>query len=48
MMPMVAHNLVFSMQILGTAAPVLAERCVDRITADAAQCAHWLERSRRW
>jgi aspartate ammonia-lyase len=45
MMPMVAHNLVFSMQILGTAARVLAERCVDGITADAAQCAYWLERS---
>jgi fumarate hydratase class II len=29
MMPMVAHNLVFSMQILGTAARVLAERCVE-------------------
>ena len=45
MMPMVAHNLVFSMQILGTAARVLAERCVDGILADAAQCAYWLERS---
>ncbi len=45
MMPMVAHNLVFSMHILGAAARVLAERCVDGIAADAAQCAYWLERS---
>jgi aspartate ammonia-lyase len=45
MMPMVAHNLVFSMQILGTAVRVLAEKCVDGIAADAARCAYWLERS---
>jgi aspartate ammonia-lyase len=45
MMPLIAHNLVFSMGILANASRVLAERCVDGITADAAQCAHWLERS---
>src|SRR5881296_1680835 len=42
MMPVIAHNLLFSMTILTTATRVLAERSVDGITADAAQ---WLERS---
>src|SRR3989454_528375 len=45
MMPVIAHNLLFSMTILTTATRVLAERCVEGIEADAAQCAHWLERS---
>jgi fumarate hydratase, class II len=45
MMPVIAHNLLFSMLILSNATQVLAERCVEGITADAAQCAHWLERS---
>src|SRR5712664_397940 len=45
MMPVIAHNLLFSMSILTTATRVLTERCVEGIEADAAQCAHWLERS---
>ena len=45
MMPLIAHNLLLSMQILNSASRVLAERCVEGIEADAAQCAHWLERS---
>jgi len=45
MMPVIAHNLFFAMTIITTASRVLAERCVDGIEADAAQCAHWLERS---
>ncbi len=45
MMPVVAHNLVFGLEILAAAVRVLAERCVAGITADAAACAHWLERS---
>ena len=45
MMPVIAHNLLASMRILGNATRVLAERCVEGIEADAAQCAHWLERS---
>jgi len=45
MMPVIAHNLIGSMLILGNATRVLAERCVVGIEADAAQCAHWLERS---
>jgi aspartate ammonia-lyase len=45
MMPVMAHNIVFALVIVGNATRVFAERCVDGITADAAQCAYWLERS---
>jgi fumarate hydratase class II len=45
MMPVIAHNVVFSMMILANATRVLAERCVEGIEADADQCAYWLERS---
>ena len=45
MMPVIAHNLFFSMMILTNATRVLADRCVEGIEADAAQCAYWLERS---
>jgi len=45
MMPVIAHNLLFSMQILANASRTLAERCVEGIQANAEQCAHWLERS---
>ncbi|HXF96390.1 MAG TPA: aspartate ammonia-lyase [Gemmatimonadales bacterium] len=45
MMPVIAHNLFFTMMILTTASRVLAERCVEGIQADRAQCAYWLERS---
>ena len=45
MMPVIAHNIVFALIIVGNASRVLAERCVDGIAADEAQCAYWLERS---
>ena len=45
MMPVIAHNLVFAMEILTSATGVLAERCVAGIKADATMCAHWLEQS---
>ncbi|HEV2085765.1 MAG TPA: aspartate ammonia-lyase [Gemmatimonadales bacterium] len=45
MMPVMAHNIVFALTIVGNATRVLAERCVDGIEADEAQCAYWLERS---
>src|SRR2546422_8109995 len=45
MMPVIAHNLLGSMMIITNATRVLAERCVEGIQADAAQCAQWLERS---
>jgi aspartate ammonia-lyase len=45
MMPVITHNVVFGLIIVGNASRVLAERCVDGIEADEAQCAYWLERS---
>jgi aspartate ammonia-lyase len=45
MMPVITHNIVFALVIVGNASRVFAERCVDGIEADAAQCAYWLERS---
>jgi aspartate ammonia-lyase len=45
MMPVIAHNLLFSMEIIANASRIFAEKCVAGITADAAQCAYWLERS---
>lgn len=45
MMPVMTHNMVFSLMILGNATRVFAERCIEGITADATQCAYWLERS---
>jgi aspartate ammonia-lyase len=45
MMPVIAHNVMFSMMILTNAATTLAERCVAGITANVEQCAYWVERS---
>jgi aspartate ammonia-lyase len=45
MMPVMAHNIVFALLIVGNASAVLAERCIDGIEVDEAQCAYWLERS---
>ena len=45
MMPVMAHNLVFALVILTNAITAFDQRCVRGITADAAQCAYWLERS---
>jgi aspartate ammonia-lyase len=45
MMPVMTHNVVFAMIIVGNASRVLAERCVEGIEADEAQCSYWLERS---
>jgi aspartate ammonia-lyase len=45
MMPVITHNIVFSLIIVGNASAILAERCVDGIEADERQCAYWLERS---
>jgi fumarate hydratase, class II len=45
MMPVIAHNLFFTLGLLTTASTVLAERCVDGIEADRAMAAHWLDRS---
>jgi aspartate ammonia-lyase len=45
MMPVIAHNLLFTMLILTSATEVFEERCIRGIEADATQCAHWLDRS---
>jgi aspartate ammonia-lyase len=45
MMPVITHNIVFMMIIVTNAARTFAERCIEGMGADAAQCAHWLERS---
>jgi aspartate ammonia-lyase len=45
MMPVIAHNVLFAMQILGNAARVLAERTVRGIQANREMCEYWVERS---
>ena len=45
MMPVITHNVVFGMIIVGNATRVFAERCIAGIEADEEQCAYWLERS---
>jgi aspartate ammonia-lyase len=45
MMPVIAHNVLFAMQILTNALLVLASRCIAGIEANAAMCEYWVERS---
>ncbi len=45
MMPVIAHNVVFGLQIVANAVRVFAERCIAGIEADERLCAYWLERS---
>jgi aspartate ammonia-lyase len=45
MMPVIAHNVLLSMQILTNAITTLTERCVSGITANQAMCEYWVERS---
>jgi len=45
MMPLIAHNLLFDLQILTNASRIFADRCVAGIDVDRAQAAYWLERS---
>lgn len=45
MMPVLARNLLESVRILGTASTLLAERCVDGITADADRMRTYAESS---
>jgi aspartate ammonia-lyase len=47
MMPVIAHNVLLSMQLLTNTANVLADRCVRGIEANEAMCAYWVERSAR-
>lgn len=43
MLPVLAHNLLFSIEILANGARVFAERCVDGIEADRERCAELVE-----
>jgi len=45
MMPVIAHNLLESLEILGNAARVLAEKCVRGIVANVARCRAYGERT---
>ncbi len=45
MMPVLAHNLLGAIIILGNAARILDERCVRGIEANREMAAYWLERS---
>jgi len=45
MMPVIAANLLESIEILGRASTVFAERCVDSLDVDPARCAEMVERS---
>ena len=45
MMPLMAHDLLFSIEALGTAADLLATRCVEGIEADEQRCSRLLSGS---
>jgi len=45
MMPVIAHNVLLSLQILTNAITVLTEKCVRGIEAHREMCAYWVERS---
>jgi aspartate ammonia-lyase len=45
MTPLVAFELLFSLQVLSAAVVVFAERCVRGIEADEQQCHRWSEQS---
>jgi len=45
MMPVIAHNVLFSMMILRNSARVFTEKTVKGIEANEEQCEYWLERS---
>ena len=45
MMPVIAQNILLSMQILTNAITVLAQKCVAGIEANEEMCSYWVERS---
>jgi fumarate hydratase, class II len=45
MMPVIAHNLLESIELLGSAAQVFADKCVRGISANVAQCEAYAERT---
>jgi aspartate ammonia-lyase len=45
MMPVIAYNVLLSMQILTTSCAVFTDRCIVGIEANREMAAYWLERS---
>ena len=45
MMPVIAYNLLHSLELLGSVAKVFAEKCIAGITANVAQCHAYAERT---
>ncbi len=45
MMPLIAHNLIHSIEILGNALHALTEQCIQGITADEKRCRSYAEGS---
>jgi len=45
MMPVIAHNVLFSMMILTNSGRIFTEKTVKGIEANEEQCEYWLERS---
>ena len=45
MLPVIAHNLLQSIRILGSAAKIFAEKCIDGTTANEARCSALVENS---
>ncbi|MGZ5402945.1 MAG: class II fumarate hydratase [Aeromicrobium sp.] len=45
MLPVIGRNLLESMRLLGNASRVLADRCIDGITADVERCLEYAESS---
>jgi fumarate hydratase class II len=45
MLPVVAHNLLESIRLVGAAARLFAEKCIDGITANEERCRSFVEQS---
>jgi aspartate ammonia-lyase len=45
MMPVIAYDFLFALEIMGNALAILRERCIEGITADAGRCLSYAEDS---
>lgn len=45
MMPVIAHNLLHSIQILSNGMDALRQRCIDGLEVDPGRCQEWMEQS---
>jgi aspartate ammonia-lyase len=45
MMPVMMHNLLQSIQLLGNFLPVFTKKCVEGITVDAARCSSYVDKN---